>query len=455
MDKRLDSLLRNWLWVAHDYGERAMLDQSPPDDYINLVPEAPMGNLLGYQYDENPQRNQGGILRYIQCHGLGRWLLLNFHQLYADLDGTPGPHVLLASATSWSPGSPQFHITAPPNAILSQPKAEREAIEKHSLFRPNSVPDDTGSFIRISGVQGKKREDNIRRLMRYLGAPQGSGPSLLERELQYWQEQGMRRKVLVVVGSYQEARLAAHALLEMPGWRDRVVSLHPDDDDALDTWLLPRADVENLSARKADVLIAPLLAIQRGFNILDDAGAALLGTAFFLTRPIPVPSDLGQHVTGVNSWAVRRLTAAGGKLPASGYGSLSGAVREMRQSAYREWRRRIEAGQFGIAGMDKDLQQELMWDQFVAVWQTVGRLVRRGRPARVFFVDAAFHPQAGVSMLHQWVQMLREYLGESSNRSEVERELAETLYGPAYRALSKAIQPPTILRPDVPTTVAG
>ena len=182
MDKRVDELLRNWLWAAPEFGEHRILDQSPPNEYIDVVPESPLGNLLGYQYVE---RSPGGILQYIQCYGVGRWLLLHFHHLYEDLDGLQGPHVFLTSATSWAPGSPQFHLLAPPNAILSPPPEERDAIGR-SLFEFTPVPQKNGTRIRVSGKWGKDRAANLEKLVRYLANPEfgrifpsGAGAELL------------------------------------------------------------------------------------------------------------------------------------------------------------------------------------------------------------------------------------------------------------------------------------
>jgi hypothetical protein len=466
MDKRLDYLLRNWLWVAQDYGERGMLDQSPPTEYVDLIPESPLSNLLGYQYSERSggvggraSRDRGGILRYIQCYGLGRWLLHNFWRAYEHLDGVFGPHVLLASATSWAPGSPQFHLAAPVDAVMQQPADERAAIEERSHFAVHSVQGVSGAGIRVSGAQGQMREESVARLVRYLATSHGAGESPIERELRYWDEQGLRRKILVVVGSYAEVLAATHVLRENPLWRDRVVGLHPGtgDDVSLESHLIPRADIENLRRHRADVVVVPLLAVQRGFNILDELGGALLGSAFFLVRPVPVPTDQGQHVVAINSWAMHLLQQNGGMLPASGRdtgtvvvagapasAALSGSaltqpVLTMRYQAYQDWFRRV-SNTGGLSGMAPGPLRELMWDQFVVVWQTIGRLVRRGRPTRIFFLDDAFHPEKGVSMIGEWVRMLGEYLESGSTKPSLERELAEALYGPAYRALSRALR---------------
>ncbi len=438
MDRRVNEVLRNWLWAALDIGEHRVLDQSPPEEYVDLVPESPLGNLLGYQY---VQSNPGGVLKYIQCYGVGRWLLMNLGRAYLDLDGVAGPHVLLTSATSWAPGSPQFHVLAPANAVLTPPTEEEQAIAT-STFTFKSIPDKEGRGIRVSGVWGKSREEQLAKLVRYLGTSSENQPSPLDQELQYWRDWGIPRKVLLVVGSYAEAQEAVKTLLELPGWRQplRAVSLHPDAEERFDPWVIRRGEVENLASRQADVIVAPLLAIQRGFNILDDLGGALLGSVFFLVRPFPVPDDLGQHVIGVNQWAQRLLEAYEEKLPVGFGESPSEMIGELRRRAYADWNRRLSAGQYGLDGLPEDLYRELLWDQFVAVWQTIGRLVRRGRPARVCFVDTAFHPPQGRSMLRGWTEILDEYMGAHTQKPLLEQQLAETLYRPAYQALKALLK---------------
>ncbi|AWI11688.1 MAG: hypothetical protein WAW77_11395 [Caldibacillus thermoamylovorans] len=55
--------------------------------------------------------------------------------------------------------------------------------------------------------------------------------------------------------------------------------------------------MEHFAETEADILVAPILAISRGYNILDINGnGALFGSAFFLVRPYPVPNNLGYYV---------------------------------------------------------------------------------------------------------------------------------------------------------------
>jgi hypothetical protein len=440
MDKRVDHLLRDWGWAASEFGQQRHLEHNPPTEYIDLVPESPLGNLLGYQYFER-KTGQGGVLKYIQCYGIGRWLLTNFPFLYTDLDGIRGPHVLLTSATSWAPGSPQFHLAVPPQAILSASEEERRAIDE-STFEFIPVPEMDGTHITVSGTQGTLRQKNLEKLARYLGSPSDDGhPSRLEQELTYWRAQGTARRILILVGSYAGAEVVTKLLLELPGWRDQVTMMLPDDDDSLDAWAIRRGEIEQLINRKASIVVAPLLAIQRGFNILDEAGGALLGSAFFLVRPYPVPDDLSQHVIGINHWMQTQLSSQGNCLP-SEYG-VNGqeAMGKLRRKAFSEWNRRLTSGQYGLDGLPWDLYQQLLWDQFVVVWQTIGRLVRRGRKARIFFVDAAFHPgKKRKSYLRGWYTMLRQYLGPESTKPKLDQQFAEKLYGSAYRALEALIE---------------
>ncbi|OUL23190.1 hypothetical protein BV372_30135 [Nostoc sp. T09] len=53
--------------------------------------------------------------------------------------------------------------------------------------------------------------------------------------------------------------------------------------------VLNRADIETFGQIKAKILVAPMNAIRRGFNILNIHGKAAFGAVYFLTRPIHTP----------------------------------------------------------------------------------------------------------------------------------------------------------------------
>jgi hypothetical protein len=120
---RLNSLLRDWKNVETPLkleGESSLLFHTPPSDYEAIIPAAPMGNVLAFQYVKSTE-NGSGDLRFFKCLGVGRWLLLHLHELFAS-DGIVGPHVLLLSGTSWAGKAPGYHVQIPVAGVLHSPR---------------------------------------------------------------------------------------------------------------------------------------------------------------------------------------------------------------------------------------------------------------------------------------------------------------------------------------------
>lgn len=323
------------------------LTRRPPLDYAPLLPEAPMGNVLGFQYllDERGKRRDSegrrtGTLRFFRCAGVGRELLLSLPEL-----GTgPGPHaegprVLLMSGTSWAGTSTRAHVLAPVQAVLKpQPKELRSIRE--TVFRTAFQYDDAGLPIRLSGQDPERRGDILRLLVHKLGRPgRGGGAGPLQRELAHIPDE-RRRRALLLVGSYREASAAADMLDEIPRWRGRVRVLTADDaelESAIEgeypaggpmarADAVRRGDLASFADDPdAEVLVAPLLAVERGHNILTapqrpgEERVAAFGTVLFLVRPHPAPttfpwpsspSTTGPRASCATSPAFRRARSA-------------------------------------------------------------------------------------------------------------------------------------------------
>jgi hypothetical protein len=394
------------------------LSRRPPLDYAPVVPEAPMGNVLGFQYlvddrDHDDEGRRSGTLRFFRCAGVGRELLLGLDRLGADPgQGRAGPHVVLMSGTSWAGTSTRAHVAAPVGAVL-KPSDRSLAAVRRTVFRTRFLYDDEGRPMSLSGTDPKVRPAVARAMVTRLGSP-GVGGSLspLEHELALVDDDNRRRAILLV-GSYKEAELAADVLHGIERWHGRVRVLaaddaeldqargrDPDDGSSERAAALRRGDLAMFAEDPAaEVLVAPLMAVERGHNILNTERNAAFGTALFLARPHPRPDDLALAVYAINDWVVRftrdepkdgsdGLTFA--KLVADA-GDLDAAGLAFRYKARAEWRRLLSR-RYVYSRLTPAEKRSFAWDQLVTLWQVIGRLVRGGVPARVVFVDARFAP---------------------------------------------------------------
>ncbi|MEU1995503.1 hypothetical protein ABZ511_13725 [Nocardia gamkensis] len=460
------------------------LARRPPLDYAPIVPEAPMGNVLGFQYlPDDPDlthRRAGhctGTLRFFRCAGVGRELLHALPDMGADpVAGRPGPHVLLMSATSWAGTSTRAHVLAPVHAVL---KPHREAIEavRSTVFRTKFLYDKDNWPITLSGQDQSVRTDVLRQLISQLGrSPSNGDVSPIEEELAMIGDE-RRRRALLLVGSYADASIAFEVLEQFPRWRGQVRVLTRDDADIDDGEgafgrrgsAVRRGDLASFADdESAEILIAPLMAIERGHNILspartpDGERVAAFGTVFFLVRPHPRPDDLSLAVFAVNDW-VSRFTRDLVEHPQHGTFSqlvaqatdLGQAGRTFRRIARGEWRRLLTR-RYIYTRLSTTEQTSFAWDQLVSIWQVIGRLVRGGVPARVVFVDAAFAPATAwntrpgepttgpgrvpdAGLLVRLRDVLAPYftpdVGSGTYTDPAEPALVQTLYAPLYNAL--------------------
>ncbi len=496
---RLNNLVQYWRQVENLFsldGRNSALVHRPPADYTPLIPEAPMGNVLGFQYTR-PAKHIPGDLSFFRCAGIGRWLLLHLDELFA-FDHVAGPHVLLLSGTSWAGTSPHYDIQRPVAMVLDMPPFERQAIEESTLeFLTFRYPADTqrsqlrGRPITVSGLPpGERRQNALEALVRLLSERAESPfdasplPSRLERERD--QLEPDRRRILLLVGSYAEANFVVQALLSFrKDWIGQVKLLVSDDESFESSWVDPahtqrRGDVDHFADDPdAWVLVAPLKALERGHNILNADGVAAFGAAYFLVRPHPRPQDIDYAIHAINRWAIanyarasdfadgraaREFATGRRATPEATAADMGIAFRRMAQ---RQWYRLMSL-HLSYSTIGPHDREALIWSQLVSIWQVIGRLVRGGRKARVYFIDAAFAPRTAhasderdpadkitTSLLLGMRAVLRPYCdpvcaamervdmppGLPSPTEEITpqmRALVQKLYGPFYTALLHA-----------------
>ncbi|MFE0536415.1 hypothetical protein ACFW20_20590 [Streptomyces nigra] len=482
LNHRLDRLVFLWPQVEaalHLDSTGNELSRRPPLDYAPLVPEAPMGNVLGFQYlpDDRERDTDGrhsGTLRFFRCAGVGRELLLSLHEVGTDPGlGHRGPHVVLMSGTSWAGTSTRAHVPVPVGAVLKPSPHSLEAVSQ-SVFTTHFLYDDEGRPMSLSGTEPKARPAAARALARRLGTPgRGGAPSPLEQELAKIADD-RRRRAILLVGSYREANTVADVLHDMDRWHGRVRVLASDDAD-LDQAVrgagpvpsgterataLRRGDLASFAEdRGAELLVAPLMAVERGHNILNAQRNAAFGTALFLARPHPRPDDLALAVFAINDWAARFARDEPG-LAQGTFAKLAVATAHLdeaglafRHVARAEWRRLLSR-RYIYSRLSDQEKRSFTWDQLVTIWQVIGRLVRGGVPARVVFVDARFAPRTAEllspgavssalpradGLLTGLRDVLAPYFGEGTLPPDCpdpsDPAVARLLYAPLYTAL--------------------
>ena len=466
---RLDMMTDMWPRVEaalNLVGTSNTLSRRPPEDYRPLVPESPMGNILGFQFqpDSSSREPQSGELRFFRCAGSGRELLLGLPGLTAA-DGLPAPHVVLMSGTSWAGTSTRYHVLTEVGAILSPPQDELDAIDR-TTFTPCFLKDAAGKPLKLSGTKPHLRPLVLEQMLSQLARPRPDGSaSPMQAELAAIGDDS-RRRLLLLTGSYDEARRAADYLETIERWAGRVCRLVSDDAEQDHLWreaahapstprggpgALRRGDVATFAETGAEVLVAPLLAIERGHNILNDEGTAAIGSVFFLARPHPRPDDIGLAIQAVNDWAARMLRDGSFRELVRDEDTLDAAGKEFRHQARAKWRHLLNQP-MAYSRLSQEEKASFTWDQLVVIWQVIGRLVRGGVPARVVFVDAPFAERqargltgdtAETSLLASMLHVLAPYCGDSEPPSSgspvpaLDRVLVTTLYKPLYTALSR------------------
>ncbi|MEV6931438.1 signal recognition particle [Dactylosporangium sp. NPDC051485] len=436
-----------------------VLSRRPPRDYMPVVPESPMGNVLGFQFqtgDRNQDGDQSGELRFFRCNGVGRELLLELADIPA-VDNRPGPHVLLMSATSWAGTSSRYHVHAQVDAVLRPHESEVAAI-KESIFRKLFLyPPGVTTALRLSGADPQQRPKQLEQMLHELAVPDRSlvgATSLLHQELDEIDDP-QRRRILLLVGSYAEAQRAGNYLNSQPEWAGNVTVLVSDDTDLDHSWsnlptenrqlYLRRGELTQFPDVGGQLLIAPLLAVERGHNIVVPGGKAAIGSVYFLARPHHRPDDITLATQAINDWAVRQVRGPGRRFTQTvlAAGSLDAAGRQFRATAAKKWHRFLTR-RLSWTSLPPDEKSAFTWDQLVVIWQVIGRLVRGGVAARVYFVDGAFSPrEAGLSgddtpatsLLTSMLHELKPYFESDSSISPIDRSLVDALYDPLYRAL--------------------
>ncbi|PWJ34961.1 pPIWI_RE_Z domain-containing protein [Sediminitomix flava] len=416
------------------------------------IPKSPIGNIIGFKYileKEKQVRNNVGDLQFIKLLGMGRYFLSHFSTLKLDSHQLKGPATLLLSGTSSSGESPSYHINLPVKYILENPDYSKSLdIKFHFEF----FRDQEGKSIKVSGLHGPSRFDALKKLLNCLfEINEGETLSLIKKRLLNL-EQG-RQKILLVVGSYEEVRIALQHFSKIKhNFERRIVGLEKDgyhslenvEDQYIGSRFISRGKVDRFKDFDADVLIAPLLALERGHNILNEDHKAAFGAAYFLVRPHPIPYDLNLGVRRLSKWATKQSSNRG-----FGNGvSYIDIHKKFTNLAYQRWYAVMKDSNT-LSRLPDHERDEIVWDYLVTIWQLIGRLIRGGVSCEIRFCDAAFaritsgldkpkgqtYDDSSTSILLNFRSILSDFFSEKSEAPKQQITITKAMYRPLYKAL--------------------
>jgi pPIWI RE three-gene island domain Z len=451
----LSALMRTGIIDLHDTS--LSLVYRPPRDYLPILPSAPVGNILGFKYTRDRGSNRGGKLEYFRYVGVGRYLLLNFPTLWA-VDGWDGPHTVLISGTSYAPGSPAYHIQKQPTVLLepalNNDKAGDAGIgESEFFFRAQQNL--LGEYIALSGMPPHRRkkaaEDTIKAICDKPGQAKSHLELLFEdlkdKEQLDPQRWGKRDRVLIITNSYDEAELVESVLKSVYRVENiQEIQVLRRDNAPAHLSGIRRGKIRDLTQLPTQIVVAPLMALERGHNILNESRIAAFGAAIFLCRPMPVPDDWQTTVQQLNSWALENASNSALYEPMQRRGdalTLANVESEFYKYAVAKMLD-LSCRAMSFKQLTYDERSVLCWTQLVSIWQIIGRLVRGGVPCIVQFLDVKFAPKSAVGELDSEVTSILvgiikelQLSIDGEEKRPWERTLGRSLYGAFLNSLKQ------------------
>jgi len=281
------------------------------------------------------------------------------------------------SATARFSGSPTYDVLAP--VLLYQPDEMTGVTVDEAVV---TDVDDHGKPLSISGISGAPERHGRAERLGFLLWETYLRDHLARLAVDA--QTRARARVLLVTGSYAEARVVGRAVTRAIGaaGEARVRIVNRERTGEVDSQVLLPREIESFGSLSADILVAPLKVVCRGHNILQPGGssASAIASIFVLVRPVP-PTDTPARALAHVSYDAA-LTPISSSRPGD-------AVAAMRRRAEHQLRHiQQNAGPFGQ--LPSDLRHHVLCDVLVDLAQLAGRARRGGTDVRVYLVDGAF-----------------------------------------------------------------
>ncbi|WP_152522214.1 hypothetical protein [Bacillus sp. SB49] len=439
---KFETLLKRLVYQYWDVVDDLKLERTPEVDQLfgrgsklfTLLDSVVTAVRYGYQLRYKQQRYELSLLTY---HGKARDLLIQWQDRLEEYIRIKqkkewkkvrkeGPCVVMLSGTSWAQGSPHSHVAIPAKwKLLSEHKPP--SIEL--LNGPVPTQDAGFDYISVSG-SGGKREENLKDVAdHYI-------KHVIPKELDHWKREGDKRAVLVVVNSYEEARVVAGEFRKHRNWKGRFGYLTKHGLEVKEgkgeAYLANQ--LEDIPEYGLDVVIAPLSVTARGHNMLQrkkgSEHKSYFGSACLFVRPYYYPGDMVNIYTLLHD-ALDKIVI---KLNDSDL-RYEAFAKKLRKETNTLLRRYISMPMtFKVLEKNKMVEQ-LCWYTLVLVIQLTGRMQRGDTASRVILADAKFDYtkeedrwSRDTSMVAVWKRLLKRH---------EKNEVLQALYGPFYTALKE------------------
>ncbi|MEH2385899.1 MAG: hypothetical protein V7K14_08995 [Nostoc sp.] len=436
--------------VAEGFIRETIGESTASPELRKFIPESILGSFSGVEYSffkaQTTRTAAKNVqLSYITFVGAPRMLMHRFHQLLEADDGHPSPAVLITSATSFLEASPAYHINAGPHYLLKPRQSEHKP--EQSVYRFKWFPDSERGDepLKYSGA-GDLQKRNLLRMVDAL-VRGGITKSEIYKSMRHFDVKfGIRRKAALVVNSYEQARTIKKYINdyhpEVGRHTKAIVKSLRDGEQPQD--FITSAQCEALGDdENCDILIFPMLAINRGVNIVFTKGDrkldAAIGSIYFLTRPHPTKDDMRLLYS-----LAGRATQEFDSRVFSETEDLNAIATSWQQSRKDLWKtaNRLLREPLMASRLSPELFKSFTANQMVAILQTIGRGMRNGCPVSVYFVDAAWAKKSTEgkadsgrdSMLVQMRIILEECI---NHKDPVIREIYQELYGAFLEPLQR------------------
>ncbi len=394
----------------------------------HLVPRGLLGTFSSVRYRAN-ESGSGYAIDYLVLDTTPRLLLHRMHE--------HGANVLLASATSWLPDSPAYHVDVVPNYVLRPRRQDDVQLTLRFMPIPHPIRKEP---MRFSGA-GLNQLENLRHMVAHLAKPSVGGSCALERSANAMStSRGRARKCALVVNSYDQVRIVVKEIArinQMLAEKTRgILRTLPESVGSHERYML-RGQVESLGHEEdVHVVVFPLAALGRGINIVfhtqdEDKGRAAIGSVYFLTRPHPVAGDLRLMLSTI---AQETEHFDMQEFPSHSLADVAAEYRNRRQGLYQRVMRLL-AQPLQASFLPASEVRPFSADLIIPILQMIGRAIRGNSPAEIYFVDAAWAPRSAIgeidsersSVLVTMRNLLRMYLNHADL---TERAVLTALYGP-------------------------